>query len=233
MVEQLIGWLTPVLIFLVGLTVRALLLVGVMIVVGIPIVAALFGWQGVTWLADRALGLRKVGHLRFLETAYYTPAHLWLQERGEAIRLGLDDVAQKVLPEIRAVALREAGTEVTKGEPIGEISCPEGVITIKAPVNGIIAVVNDRVIRQPVLLHRDPYRAWLMEVRPKADGYTQWPSADRAREWLAEEDRRLTDFFEHQLGIATADGGELLMPAHKALTPQQWDTIRKSFLGAA
>lgn len=233
MVEQLLGWLTPVLIFVVGLTVRALLLVGIMLVVGIPIVAALFGWQGLVWLADRAAGLRQVGHLRFRENAYYTPAHLWVQERAALLRVGVDDVAQRLLPEIQAVALREPGSEVRKGEPIGEISCPEGVITLKAPVTGVIQSVNDRVVRKPALVHRDPYRAWLVEVRPKANGYTQWPSADKAREWLAEEDRRLSDFFEHQLGIATADGGELLMPPHKALTKEQWEKIRSEFLDRA
>ncbi len=111
MVEQLVGWLTPVLIFVIGLTLRALLLVAVMVVIGVPIVAALFGWQGVSYLMDRALGLRKVGHLRFLENAYYSPAHLWVQKRNaDALRLGLDDVAQRVLPEIRAVSLRDTGT---------------------------------------------------------------------------------------------------------------------------
>ncbi len=230
MVEELIGWLTPVLIFVVGLTVRALLLVGIMLAVGIPIVAALFGWQGLVWLADRVAGLRKVGHLRFRENAYYTPAHLWVQERAHALRVGVDDVAQRLLPEIQGVALRQPGTEVTKGDAIGEISCPEGVITLKAPVTGVIESINERVVRKPILVHRDPYRAWLVEVRPKADGYTQWPSAERARAWLAEEDRRLTDFFEHELGIAMADGGELLMPAHKALTKNQWDKIRAEFL---
>ncbi len=233
MVEQLLGWLTPVLIFVVGLTARALLLVAIMLIVGIPIVAALFGWQGLVWLADRAAGLRQVGHLRFREHAYYTPAHLWVQEHAHLLRVGVDDVAQRLLPEIQAVALKEPGTEVAKGDPIGEISCPEGVITLKAPVTGVIQAINARVVRKPVLVHRDPYRAWLVEVRPKADGYTQWPSEERARAWLAEEDRRLSDFFEHQLGIATADGGELLMPPHKALTPAQWEAIRSSFLDRA
>src|SRR5512138_197001 len=119
MVEQLVGWLTPVLIFVVGLTVRALLLVGIMLIVGIPIVAALFGWQGLRWLMDRAAGLRQVGHLRFLENAYYTPTHLWVQQRAEALRVGLDDVAQRVLPEIAAVTLPVPGTAVAKGDPIG------------------------------------------------------------------------------------------------------------------
>jgi hypothetical protein len=81
------------------------------------------------------------------------------------------------------------------------------------------------------LLHADPYRrAWLVEVRAADSSHESLPSGRRARAWLAREDARLTDFLEHQLGIAAADGGELMVPPHRLLSPAQWDAVMRGFL---
>ena len=68
-------------------------------------------------------------------------------------------------------------------------------------------------------------------MRPSGRDYEALPIGDRAREWMANEDRRLTEFFEHQLGLAAADGGALMVPSHRLLTPAQWEAVRESVLG--
>jgi glycine cleavage system H protein len=235
MLEQASGWLAPVAILIAGLVIRALLFAGILIIVGVPIVAALFGWQGVVWLADRAAGIRQVGHLRWREGCYYAPAHLWLRQRGEnQVRVGIDDVAQRVLPGILTVGLPPLGTVVARGDPIGNLCFADEVVTLRSPVGGTIRAVNERVVQQPDLLHRDPYRrAWLVEVRPSELSYLQLPIADRARAWLADEGRRLTELMEGQCGIAAADGGELAVAPKHVLTPAQWRQIRSSLLDRA
>lgn len=234
MLEVLIGWFGTVAVFLVGLVARALLAVLVLAAIVVPIAAALVTWNWMMRMADRAAGLRQVGHVRWRRGLYYTPGHLWLQaRRAGGVRIGLDDVAQRVLPEIAAVTLPEEGTPVRRGEALGRIECPEGAVVLKAPISGIVAAVNRRLLERPALLHADPYRrAWMVEVEPRDRTYEALPAGDRAKAWLAKEDRRLTDFFERQLGLAAADGGELLVPPHKLLTPAQWDAVRIGFLDA-
>jgi glycine cleavage system H protein len=94
-----------------------------------------------------------------------------------------------------------------------------------------VAAVNEAVREVPSLLHRDPYRrAWLVDVRPDGSDHTRLPSGRQARAWLAREDERLTRFLEHQLGIAAADGGDVMVPPHRLLSPEQWDAVRRGFL---
>ena len=71
--------------------------------IALPIAGVLLAWQGLQRLGDRASGLGRVGHLRWRRGNYYSLGHLWLRPQGAArVRIGLDDVAQRVLPEIDA-----------------------------------------------------------------------------------------------------------------------------------
>jgi glycine cleavage system H lipoate-binding protein len=225
-------WLSGAVIFVLGLLVRALIAALILAAIVVPIAVALYAWEWLTRAADRASGLQRVGHVRWRRGLYYTPGHLWLQRRrDDNVRIGVDDVAQRVLPEIAAVTLPQEGAAVSKGDALGSIRCFDGTVVLRAPVTGIVQAVNRRLLRAPSLLHRDPYRrAWLVEMRPKDTKYQELPAGDRARTWLATEDQRLTEFLEHQLGVAAADGGELMVPPQRLLSPEQWDAVRKGFL---
>lgn len=233
MLDTIIQVLTPPFVFIAGLIVRALLAILVLAAIVVPIAALL---MAATWIMrgiDRVTGVQRVGHVRWRRGCYYTPGHLWLRARGDqAVRIGVDDVAQRVLPEIAQVSLPMEGESLARGEVIGSITCADGTVVLRTPVAGTVAAVNHRLLKTPSLLHRDPYRrAWLVEMRPSSRDYQALPSDERAREWIAKEDRRLTEFLEHQLGVAAADGGELMVPPHRLLTPSQWEAVRQGFLG--
>lgn len=231
--DTIIQVLTPPVIFIAGLIVRALVAILVLAVIVVPIAAVLMAATWVMRGIDRATGVQKVGHVRWRRGCYYTPGHLWLRARGtDAVRIGVDDVAQRVLPEIAQVSLATEGESLARGQVIGSITCADGTVVLRTPVAGTVAAVNRRLMKTPSLLHRDPYRrAWLVEMRPAGRDYQVLPRDDRAREWIAKEDRRLTEFLEHQLGVAAADGGELMVPPHRLLTPSQWEAVREGFLG--
>lgn len=232
MLESTIALLQTALVFIAGLAIRALVALAIIAVIALPIAGLLLAWKGVQRLGERASGLGRVGHLRWRHGNYYSPSHLWLRPRATGnVRIGLDDLAQRVLPEIAVVTLPTAGTTVKKGDVIGLIRCFNGTVPLRAPLAGVVASVNDAVRRKPSLLHADPYRrAWLVEVRTDGSSHESLPSGRRARAWLAREDERLTDFLEHQLGIAAADGGELMVPPHRLLSPAQWDAVLRGFL---
>jgi glycine cleavage system H lipoate-binding protein len=235
MFDTAIGLLTSIALFLIGLIARVLLAVLVIAAIVLPMAAALYLWRGFGWAADRALGLQRLGHLVWRRTCYYTPGHLWLKPHGaRRLLVGLDDLAQRVLPDIAAVHLPVPGVAVRAGEALGRIQCTSGALEIHAPIDGEIKAVNAALQRDPSLLHEDPYCAgWMVELQPRDEGYRNFAFGAVARKWLASEDLRLTSFFERQLGVAAAEGGELLLPPHKLLTPAQWDSIRTSFLDAA
>jgi glycine cleavage system H protein len=232
MLESAIAGVATLAVVVIGLVVRALLAVLVIGALLVPLALLVLGWAWGGRLADRAAGLQRLGHVRWRRGCYYTPGHLWLRPRpAGAVRLGLDDIAHRVLPDIGSVRLPMPGERLDAGDTLGQIHCSSGVVTLRAPVSGIVEKVNERLAERPSLLHADPYRrAWLVEMEPRDDGYRTLPTGEPARRWLAQEDARLTEFFEHQLGIAAADGGELIVPPHTLLTPEQWQAARSAFI---
>ena len=223
-------------ILVVGLLTRAVIAMAILGAFALPIILSVYGWVALSsWWAQNA-GRDRIGHLRWRRGVYYTPGHLWMRPEGlSRVRVGVDDVAQRVLPDIASVQLPERGTSVKKGEPIGQIRCEDdAVVVLRAPIDGVIGAINTRVAVLPSLLHRDPYgRGWLVEMKPKDRDYERFPVNDKAKAWLAREDTRLTRFFEQELGIAAADGGELVLPPHKLLTAPQWAAVRSGFLDPA
>ena len=232
MLESTIALIQTALILVAGLAIRALIAVAVIGAVVLPMAVVLLAWNGVQRLRERASGVGHVGHLRWRRGNYYSPNHLWIRPRAAgSVRIGLDDVAQRVLPEIAAITLPAAGTVLRKDDLIGLVRCFNGIVPLRSPLAGVVAAANEAVARTPSLLHADPYRrAWLVEVRVHDSAYESLPSGRCARAWLAREDERLTEFLEHQLGIAAADGGELMVPPHRLLAPAQWEALMCGFL---
>src|SRR6266542_1113339 len=118
---------------------------------------------------------------------------MWLRPmRAEAVRVGVDDIAQRVLCGIGSIAMPEAGTCVRQGEPIANIQCGRESIVLRAPMAGTIAAVNPRLAHAPSLLHQDPYRrGWFVEIEPRDRWFDGLLTGNRARAWLASEEQRL------------------------------------------
>jgi glycine cleavage system H protein len=233
MLDTIISAGAGVLLFVLGVVVRGLVAIGIIAAVALPIAAALKGWSWLRAGIDRLAGFERTGDLYWRKGCFYTPGHLWLRPRGEdTLRIGLDDVGQRVLPRIARLRLPDVGTVVTQGDELGRIDCPDDAVVLRAPVSGVVGAVNGRVVKSPGLVHADPYRAWLVDVRPIDRSYGTLPSGARARAWLLAEEHRLSALIGHELGVAAADGGELTMPAHRLLTPAQLAAMRREFLGA-
>jgi glycine cleavage system H protein len=235
MLESALAGVATLAVLVIGLVARALLAVLVIGALIVPLALLVLGWAWGGRLVDRLAGLQRLGHVRWRRGCFYTPGHLWLRPRATGeVRVGLDDVAHRVLPDIASVTLPVPGERFEAGQALGQIHSSSGVVTLRAPVTGTVARVNERLADRPSLLHTDPYRrAWLVDMDPRDDGYRALPTGERARRWLALEDARLTEFFEHQLGIAAADGGELIVPPHTLLTPEQWQAARSAFIDTA
>lgn len=219
----------------VGLLMRGVVAVAFMALLLLPVIAVVLGWYWLTLGYDGIVSIRRVGHLWWRRDSYYTPGHLWLRPmRLQAVRVGVDDIAQRVLPDVNAISLAEAGTRVRQGEPIADILCGHGHVVLRAPVAGTITAANSRLENAPALLHRDPYRrGWFVDIQPLGARFDGCVAPDRARAWLANEEGRLTGFFERAIGMAAADGGELIQTPPEALTDDQWSVIRAAFLEPA
>ncbi len=229
--SALVSILESIGIFLGGLAVRFGLLVAVLLVLTAVFLVGLAVVRLVAALRRRVLGLGTADGLRWKRNGYYAPGHTWVEARPQGVRVGFDDLGQRVLDHVTALTLPPPGTKLKGGQPLTQVACGNRQTTIPSPVAGTVIAINDAVIRDPGLIHRDPYRrGWLVAVEPGNTGYARLPWGEAARQWLRDESLRLSRFMEEQLQLHAADGGELTGPEHSFLDETQWNAMVRSFL---
>jgi glycine cleavage system H lipoate-binding protein len=186
-------------------------------------------------LVWRALSASRRARAGVLSGARFAPGHTWLASRRDgAVAVGIDEIAERILPSATALELPARGMEVHRGDPIAVIRAGKRAIRIGAPVDGTILGVNRRAARNPALVKEDPYGAgWLFLIAPRDGGWRELPSGASAAAWVDAERNRLTAFMERELGLAAADGGELLAPAPALLGEDGWRKVVQAFLHAA
>lgn len=194
---------------------------------------------GLTIQAVRARRARNVwrdpGELAWRRGAYHAPNHTWLApRRGGELTVGLDDLANRILPSVTSVELPRPGMTVHRGDPIAVLRAGGRTVRITAPVDGTVRAVNGAIRGDPSRVHRDPYGAgWLFTLAPVDDGHLAFPQDRAAGGWLRSERLRLNHFVEAELGLAAADGGTLVEPLPAALGEEGWRKVVFAFLHAA
>ncbi|MBI2221739.1 MAG: glycine cleavage system protein H [Acidobacteria bacterium] len=231
--DALINVIENAAILVGGLAVRfavAVVLLALLVSVLLPF---LFAGEGVRQLWRRFAGFGSEGGLTWRRGTYYSPAHAWLRTRAGFVRLGLDDLAGRLLRRVDAVALPAVGTYVKEGDALLTVSAgPRGVV-LPSPVEGVVARVNPRLGDTPQSLVDDPYgRGWLLEVDPASDSFRSMKHDEAARQWMHTEAVRLSLALERATGILAADGGELAVPSHLLISEEQRAALEQQFLRA-
>lgn len=230
--HAIVEFLRGVAVFVAFLAARFALLLVVLAALTVVFLAGLAVVRLAGLARRRVLGLSRVGGLHWRPGVFYAPGHAWLQALGAGrLRVGLDDLAQHVLSRITSVSLPEVGRTFRAGEPIAVIHAGRRQALIPAPVGGRVVAVNRGAARRPSRLHADPYaRGWLYTLQADDDSYTRMPSGEPSRQWFSVEASRFSHFIEQQLGLAAADGGELVAPGPALLTDEQWHELVETFL---
>ncbi|HUL98724.1 MAG TPA: glycine cleavage system protein GcvH [Mycobacterium sp.] len=100
----------------------------------------------------------------------YTAEHEWVRRTGsDTVRVGITDFAQSSLGDVVFVQLPDVGTDVTAGEPFGEVESTKSVSDLYAPVSAKVIAVNGDLDGNPQLVNSEPYGGgWLVELQADA-----------------------------------------------------------------
>jgi glycine cleavage system H lipoate-binding protein len=220
-------------ILIAGLATRfavALALLALLVAVLLPF---LYAGEGIRRLWRRLEGFASVAGLAWRRRTYYAPSHAWLRLRAGRLRIGLDDLAGRLLRRVDAVLLPAVGTHLKEGDPLLTVGRGRREVVIPSPIEGTVRHVNGRLLSHPDSLVTSPYeRGWLVDVDPATDGYRKLRHDEEAAGWMLDEATRLSHALEHATGVMAADGGELMVPAHLAVNEKQLELLACEFLAA-
>jgi glycine cleavage system H protein len=231
--DALINFAGNVAILVSGLVVRfavALALLAVLVALLLPF---LYAGEGLRRGWRHLAGFENVSGLTWRRGLYYSPAHAWLAMRSGLVRLGLDDLAGRLLRQVDRVSLPAMGTQIRKGDPLLTLTAGRRGLVLPSPIDGIVARVNRRLDERPQSLVDDPYRrGWIVELTPVGDEFRTLPRDREAERWMKAEAARLSLALEHATGILAADGGEFTVPTHLLISPDQRASLEQQFLQA-
>ena len=95
----------------------------------------------------------------------YLKSHEWHAVDGNTVTLGISRYAVDELTDVTYVSLPRVGTEVSRGDGIGEVESVKATSDIYTGVSGKIVAVNEAVVKDPSLLNRDAFNeGWLIKI---------------------------------------------------------------------
>ncbi|MBA3620440.1 MAG: glycine cleavage system protein GcvH [Acidothermales bacterium] len=104
------------------------------------------------------------------EDLSYTDRHEWVRRTGgdgePTVRIGITHYAQDALGDIVFVTLPEPGTELSAGQPLGEVESTKSVSDVYAPVAGTVVARNQELDASPDLINSDCYgEGWMLDIQ--------------------------------------------------------------------
>ncbi len=99
---------------------------------------------------------------------FISPSHTWISlELNGTVRVGLDDMALKILGPVQSVGFPTKGQKVEKGEPLFTIRRGEQHLDLLSPVSGSVKTINATLAENIDYLQMKPYElGWICTMEP-------------------------------------------------------------------
>ena len=158
--------------------------------------------------------------------------HAWASVEGDVVTVGVDDFGQKLVGPINRVRVPPVGANVSQGEKAWTLVASDAkTVDMLSPVDGVVLEVNDRSARDPRYVTNDPYgEGWLLKIKASrlAANTRQLLSGNMARRWIEEACNTLCTV-SPELGPVSLDGGAPVSGMLRAIDPEHWDDVAKTF----
>ena len=95
----------------------------------------------------------------------YTKDHEWLRVEDNLVTIGVTEFAQEQLGDVGFIELPEIGSELIAGDEAAVIESVKAAGEIVAPIDGVVAMVNEALIDEPDLLNSAPEtEGWILQL---------------------------------------------------------------------
>lgn len=95
----------------------------------------------------------------------YTQNHEWIRDDGEVFVVGITEYAAEQLGDVTYVELPEVGLDVNQDDDVAAVESVKAASEVYAPVSGVIAQINERLVDTPELVNKSPYdEGWFFKL---------------------------------------------------------------------
>ena len=104
----------------------------------------------------------------FPDELKYTKTHEWakMEENTDIVIVGITDHAVKQLGDVVFLELPEIGHKIMRETGFGAIESVKAVFDLNSPVTGEVIEINQHLIDNLELLHKDPYKqGWMIKIK--------------------------------------------------------------------
>jgi glycine cleavage system H lipoate-binding protein len=170
-----------------------------------------------------------VGGFKLPAGLSYHSGHAWAaKESRNVVRIGLDDFAVRLLGKIDQIDLPARGRWLRQGEKGWTLARGGHRFEMLSPIEGEVVDVNSEVLRDPAVIHKDPYGAgWLVAVNsPAADSNLKNLLRGRlAQRWMEESVATLHTHISPSTGAHLQDGGHAIPDLLSMLPEERWEKV--------
>ncbi len=116
------------------------------------------------------------------------PEHqVWARMDNDGLAtIGITDLGIRLSGEIYMCRPKVVGSVVAQGRSIAVVELAKSIVSVKAPLSGVVEAINPLLATAPECVHLDPYgQGWLVRLRPGAwesertellSGEAVWPA---------------------------------------------------------
>jgi glycine cleavage system H protein len=166
---------------------------------------------------------------------YLHPRHAWLalpEDGRSRARVGIDDLAQKLLGRVDRISVPANGTVVRENAICTILHSGPRSLRMVAPVDGVILGANPEVLADPSCVNRSPFEdGWILSLSPTGDGCKRLLHGAPARSWFEWEVEKLQRCLSPAVGATAADGGESVPDIGGTIDESRWAGIAAVFFG--
>jgi glycine cleavage system H lipoate-binding protein len=176
---------------------------------------------------------KNVSGYKMIEDYHYYFGHSWVKiENFRRVRIGIDDFISKILGRVDEINLPPVGAVMKRAEIGCILTRNDKKTPVQSPMSGTVCAVNDKVKKNPELVHDDPYdEGWLYildskNFKPELAGLY---FGRECFQWMEKECLNLYKLMGFRYEQLSATGGELLDDVFGYFPEISWNRLVKTF----